>query len=159
MADNSCRRSAQTDKAPCSRNNPLRFRTIRSNIKQNMGNKNHSRRHKERHCEELAEHTVERTEGLTADVARMRQMVHTLLTMVAAGVAGRMHVQRRKNQHWQQHRQQHPRGIISSGRLFHGCKGREKTPICQKRSLKTSQTRQNFILCQSESLTEFNWTG
>ena len=100
--------------------------------------KDNCRRNQERQRKKLAQHTIKRTERLTADVPRMWQMMHTLLAIILLIMRLRVYMQRRQHKHWQEHRQQHQRRIISFCRLFHShicaCKGSTNRVKNQKKS-------------------------
>ena len=68
----------------------------------------------------------------------MWQMMHTLLAIILLIMRLRVYMQRRQHKHWQEHRQQHPRRIISFCRLFHShicaCKGSTNRVKNQKKS-------------------------
>ena len=66
---------------------------------------NNQRRHQERQCKELTQHTIKRTNRQIADMSRMWQMVHTSLTIITFYMRLWMHMKRRQQEHWQEHRQ------------------------------------------------------
>ena len=116
---NKRRRRTQEDKTPLSFSNTLVLYTMRGNMYRILCCKDNCRRNQERQHKKLAQHTIKRTERLTADVPRMWQMMHTLLAIILLIMRLRVYMQRRQHKHWQEHRQQHQRRIISPCRLFH----------------------------------------
>ena len=162
------RRCTQKEETPLTGHNALIPYQERSMNVKNSCFECHTHCRQEGQCEKLAQHTIERAHALCANMSIMVLMMHTLLTTVCCRMVEGVHMERRHQQHWQEHRQQYPRRNMSLCRLFHGCKGSAFSArfalSLHEFFLKKTKSHffrkandKNAVAPKPESLTEFNY--